>query len=409
MATTDPESPEEDQLGPSTRSRKSPETQTQPAAPSRARMTKSDLVAELESRDTEVADLLRVIADLRNKAANNAPHLSVEGNTPAPDPPIRNTPAAPGPLRRESTVETRMTAGGQHQRSAKLPDPPIFYNEEDRDTEEFEQWYRDMRNKLEVNADHFPGDRARQAYIESRLGGTAKRELAPYLSESHPEPVDGPEALFEHLWAQYRNPNKREEALNAFEKLKLEPGGNFLTFKNSFVRLAGETGRVKSTWKEELNRKLYPSFQRTMASSYINPAVNFDHFVREAQMIALINKKASEDRAARQPATKKAAASGGAASDRRKPAAEKDSAKKERLTTEEREVLKKEGRCFTCREKGHLSSECPKKQPRAAEPDLEARVKNIMAGYLALTDSPASKENARPKVRFEEGDSEPEN
>ena len=46
-----------------------------------------------------------------------------------------------------------------------------------------------------------------------------------------------------------------------------------------------------------------------------------------------------------------------------KPAAEKDS-KKNPLTDEEKQTLKKEGRCFYCREIGHRFWECPKSKER---------------------------------------------
>lgn len=104
---------------------------------------------------------------------------------------------------REATADTLGTARGSAtaaKRSAKHPDPPIFYHEEDRDTEGFEQWFRDIENKLSVNRDHFFDDGARQAYIESRLGGKAKRDLAPYLRHTHPAPVNTATKLLVHLW-----------------------------------------------------------------------------------------------------------------------------------------------------------------------------------------------------------------
>jgi hypothetical protein len=102
---------------------------------------------------------------------------------------------------REATVDTlgttRSAAGGK--RTAKIPDPPIFYNEEERDAQGFEQWFRDIENKLSCNYDHFLTDRARQAYIESRIGGKAKNELSPYLEPTYPEPVDTAAKLLVHL------------------------------------------------------------------------------------------------------------------------------------------------------------------------------------------------------------------
>ncbi|KAK4095659.1 hypothetical protein N658DRAFT_528287 [Parathielavia hyrcaniae] len=122
------------------------------------RMRKSELLEELVARDDQIADLYQQLA-----AALNA---NVDDNIDAGD-------------GHADTTDTQSPARrGTAEKSTKIPDPPIFYNERDRDTEEFEQWYRDIKNKLEVNGDHFRNDRARQAYVESRLGGKAKSCLS---------------------------------------------------------------------------------------------------------------------------------------------------------------------------------------------------------------------------------------
>lgn len=273
---------------------------------------------------------------------------------------------------REATADTLGTARSSAiaaKRSAKHPDPPIFYNEEDRDTEGFEQWFRDIENKLSVNRDHFFDDRARQAYVESRLGGKAKRDLAPYLRHTHPAPVNTATKLLVHLWRNYYDPSKEQEALDEWHKLELKMGGDFLTFKNDFVRLAGELAKPRATWKNEFNRKLYRQFRRDMVKSLADRSVGFDQFVEEAQQIAVINKQES-GRAAAEPRQggQNNATRGGRGGARRggndkgaggggpqaRPAAAPQ------LSAEEVKRLYEERRCFICREKGHRSRECPR-------------------------------------------------
>ena len=41
----------------------------------------------------------------------------------------------------------------------------------------------------------------------------------------------------------------------------------------------------------------------------------------------------------------------------------------DRLTTEERDKCIKEGRCFTCQERGHLTRECPRRQRNRSQPN----------------------------------------
>ncbi|KAK4095774.1 hypothetical protein N658DRAFT_394608, partial [Parathielavia hyrcaniae] len=106
----------------------------------------------------------------------------------------------------------------------------------------------------------------------------AKRELAPYLRDTYPAPINTSSKLLAHLWRQYYDPTTEQMALDEYDNLKLKPGDDFLAFKNDFVRLAGETGKPRSTWKHEFNRKLYDSFQRSMVPSFASPAVTFDQF-----------------------------------------------------------------------------------------------------------------------------------
>jgi hypothetical protein len=117
-------------------------------------MTKAELLEELVARDDELARLKREAADRDAKIADLYQKLAdtINSNNDSDDDARRD---------REDTADTRQTArSSTDMRSAKIPDPPIFYNEEDRDTEDFEQWYRDVENKLEVNGDHFHNNHA---------------------------------------------------------------------------------------------------------------------------------------------------------------------------------------------------------------------------------------------------------
>ena len=209
--------------------------------------TVADQSEEIARLRTDVVHLNEAIADLVVQSRLNSTTLPSGRNGDDDD-----------HLRRENSVFSQTSvAGGK--RSSKAPDPPIFHNEKDRDTEDFEQWYRDIENKLTVNADHFVNDKARQAYIESRLGGKAKRELAPYLRDTHPEPIKTSDRLLTHLWDQYYNPLLAQKALDDYDDLKMGPGADYLAFKNDFVRLAGECGKARAEWKREFNRRLTPN------------------------------------------------------------------------------------------------------------------------------------------------------
>lgn len=304
----------------------------------------------------------------------------------------------------QATASSATASGGK--RSAKQPDPPVFYHEEDRDTEKFEQWYRAMENKLEVNADHFPTDRARQAYIESRLGGTAAREIAPYLQATHPEPLDTSARLLAHLWNEYRDPLAKDRARSDFNKLELRPGGDYLAFKNNFVRLAGESGKPRSEWKSEFHGKILIAALRTaLAAAYVDPNTTFDQYTRLGAEISYANQQAREAAAERRQETPKtnkgnqkrnnpAGVGGSKAGAGRNNNGNKTANK---LTPDEVRKLYEEGRCFNCKERGHKSHECPRSSGGGYDKkDREARIQAIQAKWANATatekDAGSSKE-----------------
>lgn len=298
---------------------------------------------------------------------------------------------------KQMTHETARSAEGSSggQRSEKVPDPPIFRNDDD-DDEDFEQWYRDMENKLEVNSDRYQNDKARQTYIESRLGGKVKRDLAPYLRSGHPDPINTSAKLLTHLWEQYCDPDKEQKALDDWDKLKQETSKNFLAFKNDFVRLAGECQKPRSSWKKEFNRKLTASYQRQLGVSYLDPMVTFEHFARLAQQLAQINKRASQEQAAHRQANPKPAGKadqkkGNATGSNRGAGNRTDGNNKDKpkMTPEAIRKLFDEGRCLHCRQKGHIARNCPNKKDED-KADREARIQALVDKHSSV--EPVQKE-----------------
>ena len=207
----------------------------------------------MAERDAQIAELFELIADLRGQRETATPSEREESNQrPAPE----NAP--------------------KDKRSVKLPDHPIFYNDSGKDTMKFEVWHRQMEKKLSVNHNYFAGNNAKQAYIESRLGGTAADELMLYLRDTRPDQIDSPAKLMKHLWNEYYDPNQAEKALDEIADLKLRSGGDCQAFKNNFVRLAGETGQSKTKWKTEFKRQLPATLQIALVAAYIDLKVTFE-------------------------------------------------------------------------------------------------------------------------------------
>ncbi|KAK4115880.1 hypothetical protein N656DRAFT_795568 [Canariomyces notabilis] len=81
-------------------------------------------------------------------------------------------------------------------------------------------------------------DGARQAYIESRLGGKAAKALTPYLRDSHPDKIDSSDKLLRHLYAEYHNPMQEERAKDEVDDLVMGNNDDFAQQKTSMLKEA---------------------------------------------------------------------------------------------------------------------------------------------------------------------------
>jgi hypothetical protein len=170
----------------------------------------------------------------------------------------------------------------------------------------------------------------------------------------------------DYLWNEYFDHKKQEDALDKWDALMLRPSDNFQTFRNSFVRLAGLTRKPKDTWKSEFKRKLTPYLQTALARDYRDKRCAFDEFAQLAADIANTQRQAEKRQQKDAKPSGTGTRPGGTGRSENRPAATKTIAQKgqgtfQRPTGAEAAQLAREGRCFLCREKGHMASTCPQK------------------------------------------------
>ncbi|KAK4206164.1 hypothetical protein QBC37DRAFT_301350, partial [Rhypophila decipiens] len=177
-------------------------------------------------------------------------------------------------------------------RAGKLKDVPAWHDEEKKDEIKFPSWFRRISNKLKVNADLYPDDDAKFAYIESRIEGKAMAALEPYVDGSHPAQLTTSAELLEHLKDMYEDPDKRRTARADFKKLVYEMSDDFGEFKSDFVRLAGASGRVHDEWKEEFRDRLPVTLQLQLVTSFVDNSVDFKEYVKRATEFVVTVKQA---------------------------------------------------------------------------------------------------------------------
>jgi hypothetical protein len=90
-------------------------------------------------------------------------------------------------------------------RSTKIADPEPLDNGK---KPKFKHWLSRMRNKLKSNADHFPSEALRMAYVEGRVKDKTARHIFPRTQDDHPEVYRTAEEMFEHLADVYNDPDK---------------------------------------------------------------------------------------------------------------------------------------------------------------------------------------------------------
>ena len=347
------------------------------------------IMTEIRAKNTEIERLSKIIADNARKMAKQEKRirkLRHKRDDPSGDDSDSGTSEESfsdkdsHSRRRHETPDSRRTHGTNLlsksgsstsvHRNIKI-DVPIFRNEP-KDELSFDFWYRMIENKLRVNENHFDSDEVKRVYIESRVQGQAGENLLPYLSHDHPDRIKTSKGLLKHLWTEYHNHHRRVNALHDFNDLLMEPGRDFTTFRNVFVRLAGECRKPRGEWKEEFHRRLLPSMMDKMVREVVDDKVGFEEYARVAAQLALNYEQNQKTKKKREHAATSAATSD---SKGKKPKLDKDrktdaavSTRNTQITTkmseDEIKQLVREGRCFNCKEKEHIGAKCSKKKKK---------------------------------------------
>ncbi|OJD25326.1 hypothetical protein ACJ73_03309 [Blastomyces percursus] len=153
------------------------------------------------------------------------------------------------------------------QRSVKIDDPKHLTDGKE---PLFEHWLSRMKSKFMVNADHYPDEASKIAYIENRTDGAAARHLAPRMRDDHPEKFASADEMIAYLKGIYEDPNKPENAKNDYRRLVMRNRDEYHSFVTKFLHLAGEAQIPKDDYKGDFVHKLSYDLQRMVAAACIN-------------------------------------------------------------------------------------------------------------------------------------------
>jgi zinc knuckle protein len=259
-------------------------------------------------------------------------------------------------LSRESPAPS--TTGSK--KSTKMPDPPMLSDGKD---VKFKAWKTEMRRKLLLNEDHYPTAAHQLAYVSSRCEGKALRHINPRMQDDAATPYRTVQDVYDHLEGVFHDPNQKQAARDEYLALRMEPKKqDFTDFLAEFTYLAEEAEQPEELRKSDLYRKLPIPLQNQVMAEAGDNDVSFEKFVRKCQITARLVNQQFANRAANSSTGGNRGRTGNRnAVNTKGPSINAPTTMRiPRLTDKEKAALLREGKCFSCKESGHLSRDCLK-------------------------------------------------
>jgi hypothetical protein len=178
-----------------------------------------------------------------------------------PDRPLHTTESLSAPTPQPTSV--RFQTGTPEPPRFKLTErTPTIDSLNDGSNPTFRQWQASIRDRLEINADHYRSERARMALVWGHTTGTAKGYLEPrYLSDEDGERFYKAEEMLSLLKSYFVSGNERAESRAAFHRLAMERNESFPAFKAKFISAAVKGFVARSEWFFYLWEKITPQLR----------------------------------------------------------------------------------------------------------------------------------------------------
>lgn len=260
-------------------------------------------------------------------------------------------------------------------KSTKIPPPPVF---SDGESPTWEVWLSAIQEVLSVNADHYPTADAQIAFICNRVEGKAAEHIQSRRGLGNPNRFTDPNEVLDHLASIYQDHDKDNTYRFKYKHLKMDQGESFSAFFSRFTLVANYLPMTEETKIHDLKDRIVPRLQNAIAmcpvdfvtlaslQTYLQRTDNQQRSLfkqREMEKTTLVSTpKAAKTTIARpavqiRPVPQSSTTSTVAAT----PVA--SNSYNRQITTNttgtEREQLRREGKCFRCKQEGHIAPNCP--------------------------------------------------
>jgi len=151
--------------------------------------------------------------------------------------------------------------GNGHHKSTIIPDPPIFTGTGE---PTWKSWTTKISDKLDANADHYPTEKLRIAYVASRLGGDADEQTYAKRRIGAPSPYLSLTELLEHLDGIYGDQDRNRKCRREYNALK-QSNKPFSSFYSEFTKLSSFLGYEDRTLMDDLQDKINNRLQDALS------------------------------------------------------------------------------------------------------------------------------------------------